>query len=242
MNKLTVSMREIGSVRVFDLMGEPTHESLQEAADKIQRNIRRHRLQRVILNLQMLEGLEPLGLRKILAACLRPQKSLLYGVSKDVGEALEATYLPRNVRICPSEKEVAEDFGPFLLDRERKSELAVPHDFPLVQEPIGAKIEKRRSKRMHVALPIDLKIHLRSGEVLASRAIATNISEGGLFAEYLDLEAAHLIEKIETFEGLKAEIVIFPSANFPEEYHLEGKMKRREYRKKQMGIAVEFTG
>lgn len=241
MNKLTVSMREIGSVRVFDLMGDPTHESLQDAADKIQRNIRRHRLQRVILNLQLLSGLEPLGLRKILAACLRPQKSLLFGVSKEVGAALDATYLPRNVRICPSEKEVAEDFGPFLLDRERKSELAVPQDFPLVQEPIGSKIERRRSKRMHVALPIDLKVHVRAGEILSTRAIATNISEGGLFAEYLDLEAARSMEKIESFEGLKAEIIIFPSANFPEEYHLEGKMKRREFRKKQMGIAVEFS-
>lgn len=242
MNKLMVSMREIGSVRVFDLMGEPTQESLQEAADKIQRNIRRHRLQRVILNLQLLAGLEPLGLRKILAACLRPQKSLLYGVSKEVGEALEATYLPRNVRICASEKEVAEDFGPFLLERERKSELAMPQDFPLMDEPIGAKIERRRSKRMHVALPIDLKVHMKSGEVLSTRAIATNISEGGLFAEYLNLEAARHIEKIEQFEGLKTEILIFPSVNFPEEYRLEGKLKRREFRKKQVGIAVEFVG
>lgn len=234
-------MREIGSVRVFDLVGDPTHESLQEAADKIQRNIRRHRLQRVILNLQLLAGLEPLGLRKILAACLRPQKSLLFGVSKEVGEALEATYLPRNVRICASEKEVAEDFGPFLLDKERKSELAVSPEFPLIEESIGAKIERRRSKRMHVALPIDLKIQMRSGEVLSTRAIATNISEGGLFAEYLDLEAARQIEKIEQFEGLKVEVLIFPSANFPEEYHLTGKLKRRELRKKQVGIAVEFV-
>ncbi len=242
MNKLMVSMREIGSVRVFDLMGDPTQESLQEAADKIQRNIHRHRLQRVILNLQLLDGLEPIGLRKILAACLRPQKSLLYGVSKDVGEALEATYLPKSIKICQSEKEVAEDFGPFLLDRDRKSELALSQDFPIPEETIGAKIEKRRSKRMHVALPIDIKLYLRSGEVLASRAIATNISEGGLFAEYLDLEAARKVEKIESIEGLKTEIVIFSSINFPEDYQLEGKLKRREYRKKQMGIAVEFTG
>ncbi len=243
MNKLTVSMREIGSVRVFDLMGESTQESLQEAADKIQRNIRRHRLQRVILNLQMLGGLEPLGLRKLLAACLRPQKSLLYGVSEEIGHALEGTYLPRNVRICPSEKEVAEDFGPFLLDREAKPDFAIdPTVNPMMEESIGSQIERRRSKRMHVALPIDLKIKVREGEVLTTRAIATNISEGGLFAEYLDLSATRKIEKLEPFEGLKAEILIFPSANFPEEYQLQGRIRRRESRKKQLGVAVEFIG
>jgi hypothetical protein len=242
MNKLTVSMREIGSVRVFDLMGESTQESLQDAADKIQRNIRRHRLQRVILNLQMLAGLEPLGLRKLLAACLRPQKSLLFGVSTEMGLALENTYLPRNVRICPSEKEVAEDFGPFLLDKGTHPDLVMDPATQMLQESIGAKIERRRSKRMHVALPIDLKIKVREGEVLSTRAIATNISEGGLFAEYLDLSATRKIEKLEPFEGLKAEILIFPSANFPEEYQLEGKIKRREFRKKQLGVAVEFIG
>lgn len=242
MNKLTVSMREIGSVRVFDLMGESTQESLQDAADKIQRNIRRHRLQRVILNLQLLAGLEPLGLRKLLAACLRPQKSLLFGVSTEIGQALENTYLPRNVRICPSEKEVAEDFGPFLLDKGTHPDLVLDPATQLMQESIGAKIERRRSKRMHVALPIDLKIKIREGEVLSTRAIATNISEGGLFAEYLDLGATRKIEKLVPFEGLKAEILIFPSANFPEEYQLEGKIKRREFRKKQLGVAVEFVG
>ncbi len=242
MNKLTVSMREIGSVRVFDLLGESTQESLQDAADKIQRNIRRHRLQRVILNLQMLAGLEPLGLRKLLAACLRPQKSLLFGVSEEIGQALENTYLPRNVRICPSEKEVAEDFGPFLLDREAHPDLALDPASPLQEDSIGAKIERRRSKRMHVALPIDLKIKIREGEILSTRAIATNISEGGLFAEYLDLAATRKIEKLEPFQGLKAEILIFPSANFPEEYHLEARVKRKELRKKQLGVAVEFIG
>ncbi len=242
MNKLTVSIREIGSVRVFDLLGDPTQESLQEAADKIQRNIRRHRLQRVILNLQMLSGLEPLGLRKLLAACLRPQKSLLFGVSGDMERALESTYLPRNVRICPSEKEVAEDFGPFLLEKERAGHSIFTTEVTPEGNSPGSAIERRRSKRMHVALPIDLKIHLKNGEILSTRAIATNISEGGLFAEYLDLEASKKLEKLEPFEGLTADVLIFPSANFPEEYQLQGRLSRREFRKKQMGVAVEFLG
>ena len=45
MKKLKVSTRAIGSVRVFDLEGDPTQETLQDVAWQIQRKIRRHRLQ-----------------------------------------------------------------------------------------------------------------------------------------------------------------------------------------------------
>lgn len=240
MSKLKVSTREIGSVCVFDLEGDPTQETLQEIAWKIQRNIRRHRLQRVILNLQRLPALEPLGLRKLLAACIRPQRSLIFGASPSVADYLENTYLPRNVKICPSEKEVAEDLGPFLLEKEKEKKILVEGQDG-DGEAIGTNLERRRSKRMHVALPIELRICPQKGDPITSHAIATNISEGGLFAEYVDLEVAQKIEMMEPLKGLKAEIQIFPSANFPEEYHLEGKINRVELRKKQLGIAVEFV-
>lgn len=240
MSKFKVSTREIGSVRVFDLEGSPTQESVQEVAWKIQKNIRRYRLQRVILNLQMVPSLEALGVRKLLAACIRPQRSLLYGVSDQVAVILESTYLPRNVKICPSEKEVAEDLGPFLMEYDSDKKVASPSLDPN-RENIGQQVERRRSKRMHVALPIELRIHQQgSSGLIQTRAIATNISEGGLFAEYLDLEAAHEIEEIARLEGSKIEIHIFPSGNFPEEYHLEGKVVRKELRKKQLGLAIQF--
>ena len=242
MSKLKVSTREIGSVCVFDLEGNPTQETLQEIAWKIQRNIRRHRLQRVILNLQMMPTLEPLGLRKLLAACIRPQKSLIFGASISVVHHLEGTYLPRNIRICTSEKEVAEDFGPFLLEKERDKKFPVDGKDGS-PESIGNQVERRRSKRMHVALPIELKIYPADGSPpIASKAIATNISEGGLFAEYIDLEAAHKLEAmdLDPLKDHKVEILIFPSANFPEEYHLAGKINRKELRKKQLGVAIEF--
>jgi len=239
MSKFRVSTREIGSVRVFDLQGDPTQESLQEVAWKIQRNIRRYRLQRVIINLQMVPSLEPLGIRKLLAACIRPQKSLIFGASRKVSGILENTYLPRNVRICASEKEVAEDLGPFLMENDADKKVLL-HNADPTHMSVGADVERRRSKRMHVALPIELKLHGNGCEAINTRAIATNISEGGLFAEYLDLEAATEIEKMGTLDGSKVEIQIFPSGNFPEEYHLDGQIVRAELRKKQLGLAIRF--
>lgn len=236
MSKLKVSTREIGSVCVFDLEGEATQETVQDVAWKIQRNIRRHRLQRVILNLQRLPSLDALGLRKILAACIRPQRSLIYGASNLLMSSLEETYVPRNIKICRDEKEVAEDFGPFLLEKEKEKEFIVEN----TDEPgIGVEVERRRSKRMHVAIPVRLQI-TALGKTVNASAIATNISEGGMFAEYLDLEIAEQIEEMGDLTGSFVEVHIYPSANFPEEYHVRGKINRKELRKKQLGLAIEF--
>ena len=155
MSKLKLSTREIGNVNVFDLIGEPTQETLQDVAWQIQRKIRRHRMQRVILNLQLLPSIDALGVRKLIAACIRPQKSLIFGASSTISHFLENTYLPRNIHICTTEKEVAEDFGPFLLEKEEERAFPRKDDNPLHQS-IGEQLERRRSKRMHVVLPIDI--------------------------------------------------------------------------------------
>ena len=93
---------------------------------------------------------------------------------------------------------------------------------------------------MHIALPIELKLFSPDGKVFEAKAIATNISEGGLLAEYLNLEAANQIQNLPNVGGFEAEIRIFQSAHYPEEHRLKGKVNRRELRKKQLGIAVEF--
>ncbi|MFA6600145.1 MAG: PilZ domain-containing protein [Candidatus Omnitrophota bacterium] len=239
MSKLKLSTREIGTVHVIDLEGQPTQETLQDAAWKIQKQIRRHRWQRIILNLQNVPTLDALEVRKLLAACLRPQASLIYGASQTVTQFLESTYLPRNVHLCPTEKEVAEDFGPFLLEREREKEVPRKFDDP-TRQSIGKELERRRSKRMHVVIPVDLTFFPESGEPVTVKTLATNISEGGLFAEFLDLEASHKVQKLQGIQGMKVEIHIYPSANFPEEYHLDGIVCRPELRKKQLGVAIEF--
>lgn len=237
MGKLRVSTREIGSVCVFDLEGDATQETLSEVVLKISRNIRRHRLQRVILNLQRLPSLDALGLRKLLAACIRPQKSLIFGASEGLRLSLADTYVPRNIKICLDEKEVAEDFGPFLLEREKEKEFLLDEKG---ENSIGTQVERRRSKRMHVAIPVQLEIKCKDGQTVTTNAIATNISEGGMFTEYLDLEVAEKIDEAADLSGCDVDVSIFPSANFPEEYHVKGRINRKELRKKQLGLAVEF--
>ncbi len=241
MKKLQLTTREIGTVHVFDLEGVPSITDLDEIAWKIQRNIRRHRLQRVILNLQGVPSLDQLSLRKLLAAFIRPQRSLIYGASTSMIHSLEEAYIPKNMRICTSEKEVAEDLGPFLLEKEASKCMTI-EGLESPKDSIGYQLERRRSKRMHVALPLELKVFTSESDFVVTNAIATNIAEGGLFAEYLDLKKAEMIDALVPIEALRCDIRIFPSANFPEEYQLRGVISRKELRKKQLGLAVGFVG
>lgn len=240
MSKFHYSTREIGGVAVFDLKGEPTFESVQDVAWKIQKNIRRHRLQRIILNFQEAGPLDAVGLRRILAVCIRPKHSVIYGMSSSLSNLLEENCCSGKVDICSDEKEVAESFGPFLFDKDAEKRISA-RGAKTPQSSPGYLLEQRRSHRMHVALPLELKIRTSQGEMIQTKAIATNISEGGIFAEYLDLAVVHKILSLEPLQGLDVEIRIFPSTNFPEEYQVAGKIIRREIRKEQLGLGVEFV-
>ena len=104
-----------------------------------------------------------------------------------------------------------------------------------------AEMERRRSKRMHVAIPVELKLKFKDGKTVMTRAIATNISEGGMFTEYLDLEIGNnLASLVDDMKGMEVDVHIYPSANFPEEYNLKGTVTRKELRKKQLGLGIEF--
>ena len=241
MSRLHVVTREIGSVTVYDLLGEPSQESLQEVAWKIQKSIRRHRTQRVILNVQKIRSLDELGIRKLVAAFIRPQRSAIYGASGNLAHQFEGSYLPRNVRICPTEKEVAEDLGPFLFHKEEIGRILGSEDRVPAGNGVGKQMERRRSKRMHVAIPLEMTLQPSGKGSFMTRGIATNISQGGIFVEYLDLDALKAAEELDPAEGVPVEIQIRPSGNFPEEYHLEGVIRRKESRKRGLGFAVHFT-
>ena len=239
MSKFHYSTREIGGVAVFDLKGDPTFETVQEVSWKIQKNIRCHHFHQIILNFKGAGPMDTIELRNLMTVCIRPKHSVIYGAPKEMSRFLEDNCFSGKVDICADEKEVAESFGPFLFDKDPDKRYldagAKTH-----KESLGYQLESRRSHRMHVAIPIELRLTSPTREVVTTKAIATNISEGGLFVEYLDLEAAKKIIAMEPIENLPVEIHIFASANFPDEYHVAGKIRRQETRKEQFGFGIEF--
>jgi len=145
------------------------------------------------------------------------------------------------MKVCATEREIAEDLGPFLFHKDEYGHvLGQQADRPEGNAP-GMDMERRRAKRMHVAIPLEISLHKEGRESVRTNGIATNISDGGIFIEYLDLNALDAVDNLETIEGVRVEIQIHPSGNFQEEYRLEGVVQRKERHKRGVGLAVKFT-
>ena len=231
-----LGLRKIGSVQVFDLGGILSAEEMDPVIQKIDQVIQRKKLRRVILNLQKVQSVDEIALRKILACLIRPQRSLIFAPDGACRALFQATHLPTSVRLCKNEEEVAEAFGSFLFLKDKVFEVPVDETAPQVK---SYGLERRRSKRIRVAIPVTLTFQMKDGSKLSSKAIATNVSQGGLFAEFLDLDAPDY-SKMQGLEGTQVAVFVPPSELFREEITIPGKISRFELLKKQYGIAIQF--
>ena len=232
-----LELRKIGNVQVFDLSGVLVGDELDPVIQKIEQTIHKKRLRRVILNLQKVQSLDEIALRKITAVLLRPQRSLIFAPDGSCRDLFSGTHLPGNVKLCKNEEEVANAFGSFLFVKDKAFEVLADEHQP---KNGSYGLERRRDKRICVAIPVEMKFKEKDGADFSVKAIATNVSQGGLFAEFLNLDAPDYT-KMQEFEG--AEISIFvPSNNtFKEPLTALGKIIRFELLKKQYGMAVQFV-
>ena len=232
-----LEQRQIGRVHVFDLSGTLTGERSIEVIEKIDHTIQKKKLKRVILNLQEVQELDELTVRKLIASLIRPQKSLVYCTDEKIRAFFHAGYLPHNVRLCSNDTEVAELVGSFLFEKDK--DIGLPKEQENVKNPYG--LERRRKKRIRVAIPIEIEFEAKDGRKIHSKAIATNISQGGLFAEYLDLDSSLQVSQLGDLESNKVTVVVPASENFPEEVKIPGCVKRIELAKRQVGMGIQFS-
>lgn len=231
-----LEQRQIGRVHVFDLFGSLTGEKSFEVIEKIDHTIQKKKLKRVILNLQEVQELDEIAVRKIIASLIRPQKSVVYCTNEKLKTLFTSSYLPNNVQLCNSEAEIADLVGSFLFEKDK--EIGIPREQLPTQNAYG--LERRRKKRIRTAIPIKIEFEMKDGHKVCSTAIATNISQGGLFAEYLDLDSSLEVSKLGESEGNKVFIIVPASENFPEELRIPACIKRIELLKRQVGMGVQF--
>lgn len=231
-----LGLRKIGSVQVFDLSGVLTGEEMDPFVQKIDQVIQRKKLRRVILNLQKVQSIDEIALRKIIACLIRPQRSLIYAPDGSCRDRFLSTHLPHSVKVCKNEEEVAEAFGSFLFVKDKMFQVPVDETKP---QPKSYGLERRRNKRIRVAIPIQLAFQMKDGSILTTKAIATNVSQGGIFAEFLDLDAPEY-SQMQGLEQSQVTITVAANETFKDEVTIPGKIARFELLKKQYGIAIQF--
>jgi hypothetical protein len=234
---LQLGMRKLGPVPIFDLNGVLRGEDLDPVVHKIDQVIQKKKLRRVILNLQKVQFMDEIAMRKLITCLLRPQRSLVYAPEGTARELFKDAHLPGNVKLCKDEVEVTEAIGSFLFVKDKIYQVPLDETRPA---PPDYGLERRRSKRIRVAIPIRLSFQMKDGAALASNAIATNVSQGGLFAEFLDLDAPEY-SRMQGLEGTQVTVLVPPNETFRDEVSIPGKINRFELSSKQYGIAIQFV-
>ncbi len=221
--KTEVHKRRIGSVIIFDLFGDLNDNDVDAVKDFIERNIQRGGYRNVILNTQNVIHVDQLALRKILIPLERPHRKAIYCYTPELLDMFLNTYLPEKMKVCKNEAEVSDTFGLYLVEKDK----------------FIFKGERRKNQRIEVAVPVQLIIQSSPTEVVSSTALITNLSEGGFFAECLDLHSAASVKHIRDFRNLSAKAVFKPPlAASDQTFDVE--MLRAEVTSRQTGFAAKL--
>jgi len=222
--KTEIHKRRIGSVVIFDLFGELNDNEIDAIRDFMEKNIQRGGFRNVILNAQHILHIDQLALRKILVPLERPHRKAVYCSSPELLNVFLNTYLPEKTAICKNEAEISDVFGLYLVEKDK----------------FIFKGERRKSKRIEVAIPVTVKIDVSSSEVCPTIALITNLSDGGFYAEYLDLQSALTVRNIRDIKSRPAQAIFKPPLSSSDRtFDIE--VIRVEVASRQTGLAVRFA-
>ena len=217
--------RMIGKVNIFDLFGEVDGEWSNSIKEYMESYIKECNFKNVILNIQSVKRVNNKKALEILNILYLPKKAALYFDSQDIKDQFINGHNLKKITLCKSVTDILSLFGKELLERDK-----------MINIP-----ERRNSIRLKTALSADIDFIDNNDHVIKTKAIVTNLSENGLFAEYLDMKSSIEIENLDYFKNLKLRINMQnPSLIKDDRLVRNGHILRIEFSGSQTGIALAF--
>ncbi len=215
--------RKIGEVEILDLKGDFVGPWAIRGREDIQRFVENNRPKNLLINLKDVETIDSLGVKAIVDNLRHGTKSGVVSANYSVTEMFTRLVPSTEVRFFKDEEEVVRFFAE-----------------ELVKERTGTPVEeKRKYPRLKTAFSLEFSFKDGEGEELVFRSIVTNLSEGGLYAEYLDLEpTSGNPKKIDPYDLKMINMKIKLSDE--NQIQAEGKVIRTDMDGEQMGIAIQF--
>ncbi len=200
--------RRIGSVDVFELHGVVADPWVGRIKEEMDQALEEYPLKGLLFNLREVERLDHLGAETILQAIRRPPKRAILG--HNLSAYFVAEHMDPNEPIP-------------IFEREREAINYFKTEFAAGEEMLPE--ERRRFPRIKTALAAELELKAY-GESFYFEAVVNNLSEGGLYAEFLDSRTEELARKtLDPFDLKLLTVQIW----LPEEaIWAEGKVLRSE--------------
>jgi anti-anti-sigma regulatory factor len=214
-----ISKRKIGNVTVIDIKGEFTgHWALREEQG-LKAEISSRHGSNTIINLKEMTSLDTVGARVIFESLASERDVGMLLGNENVMDVLNRFSELKRFRVYQNESDVVEAFGPELVACEQAA-------------------ERRKYPRLFVALPIEF-YRIDEEDPAVFKAIVTNFSLGGCFAEYIDLKIAERsLERLNPYDIKLLHFTIALSRAMAVQG--EGRVAHYRINGAQLGIGIEI--
>lgn len=216
-----ISRRRIGSVVILDIKGELVGPWALKARESIS-SLMSDDIPNLIINLKELGTVDSLGVKAISENLSSDSRNALICGRLSVMEMFERLKALHDIEVFEDENAVIDFFG---------KEFVSPVD-ELFEE-------KREHDRLKTAIPLEFTYTDVTEHQMAFKAIVTDLSRGGLFAEYLDLETFdNASKKIDPYDFKILDLKIkLPGHDY---IYAKGKVLRTVISGDQLGLGIEF--
>lgn len=172
MNKIPqIVKRRIGAVDILDLQGQFVGPWALRGREEISQYLKGRQTKNLLVNLRGLTTVDSLGVKAVSENLTDEMRSALVVGNLSVMEMFLRLISPERLRFFKTEYEVIDYFG---------------EDLVKWQEPSFE--EKRKHQRLKTALPLEFSCVSEKDEPVCFHGVITDLSEGGLMVEYLDLD------------------------------------------------------
>lgn len=221
LNLPQLQFRNIGKLQIIDIKGDLTGCWVGKVRSEIQSAINKERDHVVVFNLKKLKNIDSLGVKTLIESLPEQSQSGFLKGSLDIMEMMKSGSENRILHVFKNEDELVQHFGVQLANTDDQMS------------------HQRKFNRIHTALPLEFSCKDQENRDLQFRAVVTNLSEGGLFAEYLDMDDA---EKSQTFVSPYELTLLKLLIKLPnhDTISAKGKVVRRKLDGEQVGIGIEF--
>lgn len=214
--------RLIGKVQIVDLIPRLSGPQGEAWLEVMERHFFQGLQRAVVVNLSNAVEVSDMHLRRLMLYMERPLKTAFYTNDHTKAKELIPDYIDHRMPLFTEEEEIVKFFGLDLIERHND---------------VVAMKERRRYKRFKVVMPCEV-ITKDKGN-LVTKGIVTNISEGGAFVQYLNLEASIKMAGLGEKPRIPVEMILQHPGTSQVEL-VKGMVIRVEMLGQQRGVAVRF--
>lgn len=214
--------RRIGAVNIFEIHGSFAAPWLQRMKTQMTKTLQNNSAPALLLNVREVETMDDPGAETALKFLRGRNKGAILGRNLPAYFIAEHMAPNESIPIFENSREAVEYFGPeFATGRQT-----------------GVS-ERRNLSRVKTAFPVEFEMGL-PGETIVLEAVVTNLSEGGLFAFFLEKASEDLAHRLlDPFDlkMMKIRLALAPGNRLD----MEGKILRSDENfSRNQGLAVAF--